>query len=54
MVAGDDSRAHRRDVRLGLVTSSLAQIQTGLAEGELVIVSSLNDVVEGSPIIVAR
>ena len=54
MVAGDDQRAHRRDVRLGLSTSALSQAVAGLSAGEFVIVSSLADIQEGSPIVVAR
>lgn len=54
MVAGDDGRAHRRDVRIGLVTAALTQVSTGLSAGEMVITSSLSDVKEGTPIVVAR
>lgn len=47
MVAGDDHRAHRRDIRTGLITRDLAQVVSGLAAGERVIVGGLSDVAEG-------
>jgi RND family efflux transporter MFP subunit len=53
-VVGDDQLAHRRDVRPGLTTETLVQIAAGLAAGEMVIVSGLNDVREGAAIVVAR
>jgi multidrug efflux system membrane fusion protein len=50
MVAGEDQRAHRRDVRTGLVTRDFAQVMTGLEPGERVIVGGLADVSEGTAI----
>jgi RND family efflux transporter MFP subunit len=50
VVAGDDRRAHRRDVRTGLVTRTFAQVLGGLTPGERVIVGGLKDVEEGTPI----
>jgi RND family efflux transporter MFP subunit len=50
MIAGDDRRAHRRDVRAGLVTPVFTQIVDGLAPGDRVIVGHLADVVDGSAI----
>jgi RND family efflux transporter MFP subunit len=48
MVAADDNRARRRDVRVGLVTRDQAQIAAGLDAGERVIVGGLQDVEDGS------
>jgi RND family efflux transporter MFP subunit len=48
MVVGDDSRAHRRDVRTGLVTETLTEIVTGLEAGTRVVVGGVRDVTEGS------
>jgi multidrug efflux system membrane fusion protein len=50
MVAGEDQRAHRRDVRTGLVTRDFAQVMAGLEPGERVIVGGLADVSEGTAI----
>jgi RND family efflux transporter MFP subunit len=50
MVAGADGRAHRRDVRTGLVTRTLTEIVTGLEAGERVIVGGVEDVTEGTAI----
>ena len=54
MVAGPDSRAHRRDVRTGLAARDLTQVLDGLTAGEFVIVSGLTDVSEDSPIVVSQ
>ena len=48
MFVGDDSRAHRRDVRTGLVTENLTEIVSGLDAGARVIVGGARDVTEGS------
>jgi RND family efflux transporter MFP subunit len=48
VVAGDDRRAHRRDVRAGLATSALVEIVTGLEAGERVIVGGASDLSEGA------
>ncbi|HWB28903.1 MAG TPA: efflux RND transporter periplasmic adaptor subunit [Vicinamibacterales bacterium] len=50
MIAGDDRRAHRREVRPGLVTQALTQIVDGLAPGDRVIVGHLADVGDGAAI----
>jgi RND family efflux transporter MFP subunit len=50
MVAGDDERAHRREVRVGLVTQTFTQIVDGLAPGDRVIIGHLADVGDGSAI----
>ena len=47
MVAGEDGRAHRREVRAGLATRTLVEIVSGLTAGERVIVGGLADVSEG-------
>jgi RND family efflux transporter MFP subunit len=53
MLVGDDGRAHRREVRLGLVTTASSEVVTGLSAGELVIVTGLDEVVEGAEVLVA-
>jgi RND family efflux transporter MFP subunit len=53
MVAGDDGRAHHREIRTGLVTKDEAQIMAGLTAGERVIVAGTGDVAEGTPIVVS-
>lgn len=54
VVAGDDQRAHRRDVRVGLTTKTSTEIVSGLAAGERVIVTGLNDVAEGTAVVFAK
>ena len=54
MIAGDDGRAHRRDVRVGLVTKALSEILSGVTPGDKVIVTGLKDVTDGGPIVVDR
>ena len=54
MIAGTDSRAHRRDVRLGLSTTNLTQVLEGLNVGEFVIVNGLTDVSEDSAIVISQ
>jgi multidrug efflux pump subunit AcrA (membrane-fusion protein) len=54
MVAGPDNRAHRREVRVGLVTRDSVQIAEGLAAGEHVIVGGVEDVVDGTAIVRSR
>lgn len=54
MIAGADGRAHRRDVRLGLVTKTLVEIVAGVTAGDRVIVNGLSDVTDGAPISVDR
>ena len=50
MLVGDDGRAHRRDVRTGLVTEMLTEIVSGLDAGTRVIVGGVRDVAEGSAV----
>lgn len=48
MIAGDDGRAHRRDVRTGLVTEATAEIVSGLDVDARVIVAGARDVTENA------
>ena len=54
LIAGDDLRAHRREVRLGLVTREFAQVTTGVVSGDHVIVAPPADLADGAAIIVSR
>jgi RND family efflux transporter MFP subunit len=54
MIAGADGVAHRRDVRVGLVTASLAEIVWGVKPGDLCIVRGLGDVSDGARITIDR
>lgn len=53
LVAGGDSRAHRRDVRVGLTADDRAQIAAGLSADDAVIISGLDAVGDGAPIVPA-
>jgi RND family efflux transporter MFP subunit len=50
MIAGPDSRAQRRDVRVGLQARGLTQILSGVNPGELVIVGGLETIAVGAAI----
>jgi RND family efflux transporter MFP subunit len=50
MIAGDDGRAHRRDVRLGASTSDQVQLASGVTAGERVITGGLADLSDDTPI----
>jgi RND family efflux transporter MFP subunit len=50
VVAGDDRRAHRRDVRVGLTTPSFVEILAGLEAGDRVVISGANELAEGTAI----
>jgi RND family efflux transporter MFP subunit len=52
MVAGADDRAHRQDVRVGLTTSTQAHIVTGVNAGDRVIVTNLEQISEGTAVVV--
>ena len=52
MVAGPDDRAHRHDVRVGLTTSTHAHIVTGINAGDRVIVTNLEQLAEGTAVVV--
>jgi RND family efflux transporter MFP subunit len=54
VVVGDDERAHRRDVRIGMRTRDLVHIATGLNPGERVIVSGVGEIGEGTPVATGR
>ncbi len=54
IVVGDDQRAHRRDIRVGLTTRELAQVLAGLSAGENVVTSAVEDLAEGMPVVMAR
>lgn len=54
MIAGTDGRAHRRDVRLGLVVAHLAEIQSGVTEGDEVIIEGLDQVTDNGLIQIDR
>jgi membrane fusion protein (multidrug efflux system) len=53
MVAGDDDRAHRRDIGVGIVTGDSAQVTGGLRAGERVIVGGATSVADGTRISIA-
>jgi RND family efflux transporter MFP subunit len=54
MIAGADGRAHRRDVRVGLTVSHLAEIQSGVTDGDEVIVGGLDQVTDNGAIQIDR
>jgi RND family efflux transporter MFP subunit len=54
VVVGEDQRARRRDVRVGIRTRDLAHIVTGLEAGERVVTSGLNDISEGTLVAAGR
>jgi RND family efflux transporter MFP subunit len=54
MIAGADGRAHRRDVRVGLVISHMAEIQSGVTDGDEVIVGGLDQLADNYQIQIDR
>jgi RND family efflux transporter MFP subunit len=46
-VVGDDSVAHRREVRTGMVVGQLTQITNGVTPGEHIVTSNLDQVTDG-------
>jgi hypothetical protein len=54
LVADQDGRAARRDIRLGVVTSQLAQVVEGLQVGDIVITSGLTELTEGDRVRYSR
>jgi membrane fusion protein, multidrug efflux system len=54
MIAGADGKAHRKDVQVGLVAGALTQIVSGVAAGDQVIVSPLDQVSDGAAIEIER
>jgi RND family efflux transporter MFP subunit len=49
-IAGADGLAHRREVRVGIVSSGRAEITSGLAAGDRVIVTGIAELAEGLPV----
>ncbi len=54
MVAGDDGRAHRHDVRVGMTTRDLAQIISGVAFGDRVITTTPGQLIDGMAVHVEK
>jgi RND family efflux transporter MFP subunit len=54
MLAGDDGRAHRREVRVGFAARERTEIISGLTAGERVIVKDAGTVTDGAPVIADR
>jgi membrane fusion protein (multidrug efflux system) len=50
MMAGADSRAHRRNVTVGLTTRDRVEITSGLSAGDRIIVKGLDQLSDGTPI----
>jgi membrane fusion protein (multidrug efflux system) len=53
-VAGDDAKAHRKNVSVGLSTRTMAEITSGLTAGDRVILTGLADVNDGVDIVISR
>jgi multidrug efflux pump subunit AcrA (membrane-fusion protein) len=51
-IVGDDGRAHERSIRTGLVTRSTAEVTSGLAAGDRVIIDA-TEMLDGEPVSVA-
>ena len=49
-IAGDDGRAHRRDVRVGLAVRGVTQILSGVTQGDRVILTGVSELSDGTPI----
>jgi RND family efflux transporter MFP subunit len=47
LVAGNDNRVVRRDIRIGMTTTSLTQVLEGVSVGEFVITTALTELNEG-------
>jgi RND family efflux transporter MFP subunit len=54
MVAGDDKKAHRRNVTTGLSTPREIEITNGIKAGEMVITQGHQGLPDGSPITIAK
>lgn len=54
MIAGNDGRAHRRDVRTGMTARDRVEILAGVTAGDRVIVSHLDALTDGAEITVER
>ncbi len=54
VIVADDTRAYRRDIRVGLRTRDLSHVVTGLSPGDRVIVAGAAELSEGAPVTIAR
>jgi RND family efflux transporter MFP subunit len=54
MIAGDDKKAHKRKVTVGLTTPTLAEITGGVKAGEGVIVQGQQGLPDGADIVPAK
>ena len=54
VVAGDDGKAHRKNVKTGIVTREKAQIVSGIVAGEKVILSGTEPVPDGAAITIGK
>jgi hypothetical protein len=54
MLAGEDGKAHRRAVTVGLTTRDLAEVTTGLRAGDQVIVQGQAALPDGAAIHIGR
>ena len=54
VVAGDDGKSHRKNVKTGIVTHEKAQILSGIVAGEKVILSGAEPVPDGAAITIGK
>jgi RND family efflux transporter MFP subunit len=54
VIAGEDGRAHRRPVRVGLALRDRVELASGVTAGERVLVSGFDMVSEGTAIVIER
>lgn len=54
LIAGDDNVAHRRVITLGFTTKDRVQVVNGLTTGERVVTSGLDQIADGSQILIER
>jgi multidrug efflux system membrane fusion protein len=54
MVAGDDNHAHPKPLQVGFTTRDEIQIVSGLTAGERVITTGLDQISDGSAIVVSK
>ena len=53
-VPNENSQATRREVHVGYIANNLAQIVSGLAAGELVIVTGIAELSEGTRVTISK
>jgi len=53
MVAGDDKKAHKRKVEVGLITPATAELVSGVKAGEQVIVQGQQGLPDGADIVIS-